>query len=60
MQTKRTKKATVYFTPEMYEDGQDLARIDGVTWPEYVVKLVGRDIENRSDKLRAFREIRSE
>ncbi len=58
MSTK-TAKTTIYLPPELYEDAKDLARIDGETWPGYVIKLLKADINQRADKLKAFRELRS-
>ena len=57
MKTK-TVKASVYLSPEVYEDAKDLARIDGLSWPEYVMKLLQADRTQRADKLKVFRSLR--
>ena len=54
----RSEKLSIYLTPEMYCDAQDLAHLDGKTFTEYVLQLIQSDLTVRSEKLRMFRELR--
>lgn len=51
------EKFTIYIRKELSEAGQDLARISRLSWPEYIEKLIERDIEANSEKIRKFREL---
>lgn len=54
---KHDAKTTIYLKQSTFESGQDLARISRLTWPEYVERLIERDIEANADKLNKFKEL---
>ena len=54
---KQEVKAMVYLTPSMHEAAQDLAHLNRCSLPEYIKKLIERDIKANEDKLNRFREL---
>lgn len=54
---KHDAKTTIYLKQSTFDAGQDLARISRLTWPEYIGKLIERDIEANADKLNKFKEL---
>ena len=54
---KHDAKTTIYLKKSTFDAGQDLARINRLSWPEYIERLIERDIEANQEKLDKFREL---
>lgn len=54
----RTVKISIYITPTLFADAQDLARIDATSFPDYVFSAIQRDADNRRDKINTLRALR--
>ena len=54
----RDKKITIYLTPEVVRDLQDLARIEGTTTPDYVFRLIELEADRRKEDLETIRKMR--
>ena len=54
---KRTVKFTVYLTPTISEDVQDLARIKRKTVADYIASLIYEDCEKEAERIAKFREL---
>ena len=55
----RTKKITVNITPSMWEALQDIASLDGITFPDVVNYALVAGIEARTDDILALRDLRA-
>ncbi len=54
----RTAKISIYLTPSLLADAQDLARLDGIRFADYVYCLIQQDTQNRASKIEALRALR--
>ena len=51
----RSRKLTLYLTPALDDDVKDLARIQRLSTPDYIFRLIERERDRRADALAAFR-----
>lgn len=51
----RTRKLTIYLTPALDADVKDLARIQRLSTPDYIFRLIERERDRRADALNTFR-----
>lgn len=52
----RTKKITIYTTPEMYEDIKTLSATQKKTVAVYIVELINKNIHDNQAKIEKFKE----
>ncbi len=57
---KRTEKFTVYLTPTISENVQDIARIKRKSVADYVASLISEDCEREAERIAKFRELSNE
>lgn len=55
---KRTEKLTLYLSPDMLSDIQDLSNLHGESTALYIVDLISKDINSRQDELKSFQDLR--
>lgn len=53
----RSKKLTIYLTPQLEEDVKDLARIKKLTTPDYIFRLIENEAIREAEKLKIFRDL---
>ena len=51
----RSKKLTIYLTPSLDADVKDLARIQRLSTPDFIFRLIERERDRRADALMTFR-----
>ena len=56
----RSRKLTLYLTPALDDDVKDLARIQRLSTPDYIFRLIERERDRRADALAAFRALEEE
>ncbi len=54
----KNARLSVYLTPSLYEDVQDLARLSRVSLADYVAALISADVDDKKEALIKFREIK--
>ena len=55
---KRSEKFSVYLTPSLLADIRDICSLRGMSVVSYLTELVMADLQDKRDKLEAFRELR--
>lgn len=56
--TKRTEKLTIFLSPDMLADIQDLSSLHGKNTALCVVDLITKYINSQREELKTFRELR--
>ena len=54
----RSKKLSIYLTPTLEADVKDLARIQGLSTPDYIFRILQRETERRADTPATFRTLK--
>ena len=56
----RSKKLSIYLTPTLEADVKDLARIQALSTPDYIFRILQRETERRADTLATFRTLKED
>lgn len=57
---RRSEKFMLYITPSLLADIKDICALRGVSVVSYITDLVTADLEDKRDKLDAFRKMRED